>query len=176
MFGKVSHLLFALTLSIFSLTPAAAHSSVVKTVPEYKSTLTEMPQSISIEFTDALMTLGEKKVNTIELTDPKGSPVVVENTSIDQRTLTIQLPEQNYQDGTYLVSYRVVSADGHSISGSYELYLNTPSKSPDTGLTVIDEHQSFFHVHQAHFIQAGVALIFIALWWGYRRFTREQEL
>jgi methionine-rich copper-binding protein CopC len=172
MSSKVSRLLLALTLLSFSISPAAAHTSVVKTVPEYKSTLTEMPQSISIEFTDVLMTLGEKKVNSIELTSPDGSPVAVESTSIYQRTLTVQLPERSYQDGTYFVSYRVVSADGHSISGSYELYLNTPSE----GATTVEEHQSFFHVHQGHITQAGVALIFIALWWGYRRFTREQEL
>lgn len=176
MFGKISRLLLVLTLLSFSISPATAHTSVVKTVPVYKSTLTEMPQAIYIEFTDVLMTLGDKKVNSIELTGPDGSPVVIESTSIDQRTLTVQLPEQSYQDGTYLVSYRVVSADGHSISGSYELYLNTPSTGAGTDLSSNEEHQSFFHVHQGHIIQAGVALIFIALWWGYRRFTREQEL
>lgn len=172
MSGKVPRLLLALTILSFSISPAAAHTSVVKTVPEYKSTLSEMPPSISIEFTDVLMTLGEKKVNSMELTGPDGSPVAIESTSIDLRTLTVQLPEQSYQDGTYLVSYRVVSADGHSISGSYELYLNTPSK----GVAPVEEHQSFFHVHQGHIIQAGVAMILILLWWGYRRFTREQEL
>ena len=176
MFGKVSRLLLALSLLSFSISPAAAHTSVVKTMPEYKSTLTEMPQSISIEFTDVLMTLGDKKVNTIELTGPDGSLIAMESTSIDQRTLTVQLPEGSYQDGTYLVSYRVVSADGHSISGSYELYLNAPSQSSGKGVAPAEEHQGFFHVHQGHIIQAGVALIFIALWWGYRRFTREQEL
>lgn len=176
MFSKASRVLLALTLLSFSISPAAAHTSVVKTVPEYKSTLTEMPQTISIEFTDVLMTLGEKKVNSIELTSPDGSPVAIESTSIDQRTLTVQLPEKSYRDGTYLVSYRVVSADGHSISGSYELYLNKPSQSSGKDVTQVEDHQGFFHVHQGHIIQAGVALIFIALWWGYRRFTREQEL
>ena len=176
MFGKVLRLLLASALLSFSIAPAVAHTSVVKTVPEYKSTLREMPESISIEFTDVLMTLGEKKVNSIELTGPDGSPLVIASTTIDQRTLTVQLPEQSFQDGTYLVSYRVVSADGHSISGSYELYLNTPSKSSGNGIAPAEEHQGFFHVHQGHIIQAGVALIFIALWWGYRRFTREQEL
>jgi len=172
MSGKASRLILIFAFLSFSFAPAAAHTSVVKTLPEYKSTLSEMPPSISIEFTDVLMTLGEKKVNSIELTGPDGSPVAIERTSIDLRTLTAQLPEQSYRDGTYLVSYRVVSADGHSISGSYELYLNTPSK----GVAPIEDHQSFFHIHQGHIIQAGVALILILLWWGYRRFTREQEL
>ena len=174
MFGKVSRLLLTFAFFSLSLSPAAAHTSVVKTVPEYKSTLTEMPQAISIEFTDVLMTLGEKKVNSIELTSPDGSLVAIESTAIDQRTLTVQLPEQSYQDGTYLVSYRVVSADGHSISGSYELYLNAPGTSATTTTTEHLEHNGFFHVHQTHIIWAGIALIFIILWVGYRRFNREQ--
>lgn len=172
MSGKLSRLFLAFTFLSFSITPAVAHTSVVNTVPEYKSTLTKMPQSISIEFTDVLMTLGEQKVNSIELINPDGTPVAIGGTSIDQRTLTIELPEQNYDDGTYIVSYRVVSADGHSISGSYELYLNTPSKA----VAPTEEHQSFLHLHQGHIIQAGVALIVIVLWWAYRRFKHEQEL
>lgn len=176
MLGKFPRVLLVLFFSSFSIAPALAHTSVVKTVPEYKSTLTEMPSSISIEFTDVLMTLGEKKVNSIELTDPDGNRIAIKKTSINQRILTVQLPERKYRDGTYLVSYRVVSADGHSVSGSYELYLNAPSKSNDKNLAPDEAHQGFLHLHQGHIIQAGVALILIALWWAYRRFTREQEL
>jgi copper transport protein len=168
--GKVPHLILGVALLSFFLAPASAHTSVVKTVPEYKSTLTEMPQVISIEFTDVLMTLGEKKVNSIEVSAPDGSPVLIESTSINERTLSALLPKQSYSDGTYLISYRVVSADGHSISGSYELYLNTPSK----GTVPAEEHQGFFHVHQGHIIQAGFVFLLIVLWWSYRRFNREQ--
>jgi copper transport protein len=168
--GKVSHLILGVALLSFSLAPASAHTSVVKTVPEYKSTLTEMPQAISIEFTDVLMTVGEKKVNVIEVSAPDGSPISIMSTSINERTLSALLPKQIYPDGTYLVSYRVVSADGHSVSGSYELYLNTPSKRTEP----VEEHQGFFHVHQGHIIQAGFVLLLIVLWWSYRRFNREQ--
>ena len=128
---KVSSVLITLALVAFSSTNtvASAHTSVVKTTPSYKSTLREMPESISIEFTDVLMTLGEKKVNSIEVTDPKGTKVPTTETVVDQRILTVLLPVRSYIDGTYLISYRVVSADGHSISGSYELYLNTPSEN-----------------------------------------------
>lgn len=173
-FRKVSSVLITLALVAFSSTNtvASAHTSVVKTTPSYKSTLREMPESISIEFTDVLMTLGEKKVNSIEVTDPKGTKVPTIETVVDQRILTVLLPVRSYVDGTYLISYRVVSADGHSISGSYELYLNTPSESA----APIEEHQSFLHIHQTHLIQAGLALIFIFLWWTYRRFNREQGL
>ncbi len=172
MFRKVSGVLITLALIAFSTTTASAHTSVVKTTPSYKSTLREMPKSISIEFTDVLMTLGEKKVNSIEVTDPRGTKVPTIKTVVDQRILIVLLPVRSYVDGTYLISYRVVSADGHSISGSYELYLNTPSENA----APIEEHQSFLHIHQTHLIQAGLALIFIFLWWTYRRFNREQGL
>lgn len=173
MFRKVSHIALAVfILACSASTPALAHTSVVKTIPSYKSTLSKMPETISIEFTDILMTLGEKKVNSIEVTDPSGVEIPIVATNIDKSVLSVSLPQRSYRDGTYLVSYRVVSADGHSISGSYELYLNTPSKSANTA----EVHQSFFHIHQSHIIQGGVALFLILLWWAYRRFNREQGL
>jgi methionine-rich copper-binding protein CopC len=173
MFRKVSHIaLAAIILAYSAPTPALAHTSVVKTIPSYKSTLSEMPETISIEFTDILMTLGEKKVNSIEVTDPSGTLIPLIGTEIDKSVLSVSLPQRSYLDGTYLVSYRVVSADGHSISGSYELYLNTPSEN----VAVVEEHEGFFHIHQTHIIQGGIALIFILLWWAYRRFNREQGL
>jgi methionine-rich copper-binding protein CopC len=173
MFRKVSHIaLAAIILACSASTPALAHTSVVKTIPSYKSMLSEMPETISIEFTDILMTLGEKKVNSIEVTDPSGAVIPLIGTEIDKSVLSISLPQRSYLDGTYLVSYRVVSADGHSISGSYELYLNTPSEN----VAVVEEHEGFFHIHQTHIIQGCIALIFILLWWAYRRFNREQGL
>ncbi len=173
MFRKVSHIALAVfILACSASTPALAHTSVVKTIPSYKSTLSKMPETISIEFTDILMTLGEKKVNSIEVTDPSGVEIPLVATNIDKSVLSASLPQRSYRDGTYLVSYRVVSADGHSISGSYELYLNTPSEN----VAPVEEHQSFFHIHQGHITQGGVVLIFIFLWWTYRRFNREQGL
>ena len=63
----------AISLSLLAINPASAHSSVVTTTPIYKSTLTEMPSQLSIEFTDELMTLGDKSVNTIEIEAPDKS-------------------------------------------------------------------------------------------------------
>lgn len=166
---------FIAALSIFmgfSIPAASAHTSVVATVPTYKSTLTAMPREISIEFTDPLMAIGTKKINTITIAHPDGSELEISETIIEKNIIKAELPDANYIDGTYTVSYRVVSADGHSISGSYELYLNTPSKQVASS-TIIVERESFFHIHQGHFIQGGFALIVISLWWGYRRFNSE---
>ena len=152
---------------------ALAHTSVVKTDPTYKTTMTEMVDHITIEFTDNLMILGDKDVNTIAVSTPDGSEVTISSLSVIQNSITAQLPQADYADGTYLVNYRVVSADGHPVSGSYELYLNTPGTSATTTAVEHVEHDGFLHVHQTHIIWAGIAFIFIVLWVGYRRFNRE---
>jgi methionine-rich copper-binding protein CopC len=161
-----------LALLLMSATAASAHTSVVTTTPLYKSTLTEMPLQISIEFTDELMTIGDEKVNTISITAPDQGELSLTSVTLDKNLITANLPDLDYQDGTYLVSYRVVSADGHPVSGSYPLYLNAPS-APDSQPVAQEDEHGFFHIHQTHIIQAGVVLILIALWWGYRRFNRE---
>jgi methionine-rich copper-binding protein CopC len=161
-----------LALLLIGSTAASAHTSVVTTTPLYKSTVTSMPLQISIEFTDELMTIGDEEVNTISITAPDKSEISLTSISLVKNLITANLPDVDYQDGTYLVSYRVVSADGHPVSGSYPLYLNAPSAPASQPVTQEDDH-GFFHIHQTHIIQAGVVLILIVLWWGYRRFNRE---
>ena len=152
---------------------ACAHTSVVNTYPTYKPTMTTMVDHITIEFTDTLMILGDKDVNTIVVTAPDGSDVEISSLSLHQNSITAQLPRVDYADGTYIVNYRVVSADGHPFSGSYELYLNAPGTTAAPLIVEHEEHNSFFHIHQTHIIWAGMALIVIILWVGYRRFTGE---
>jgi hypothetical protein len=165
--------LFLATVVIaFSPTAAFGHTSVVTTTPLYKTTLSEMPTPVSMTFTDNLMEIGERKVNTISITAPDSSEVKISSTSIEKSVITAELPSATYEDGTYLVSYRVVSADGHPVSGSYELYLNAPS-APIKNSSPVEQEHGFLHIHQTHIIQAGVVLILIVLWWGYRRFNRE---
>ena len=161
-----------LALLLIGSTAASAHTSVVTTTPLYKSTVTSMPLQISIEFTDELMTIGDEEVNTISITAPDKSEISLTSISLVKNLITANLPDVDYQDGTYLVFYRVVSADGHPVSGSYPLYLNAPSAPASQPVTQEDDH-GFFHIHQTHIIQAGVVLILIVLWWGYRRFNRE---
>jgi methionine-rich copper-binding protein CopC len=170
---RISALLIT-ALSLIALPGAQAHTSVVATIPEYKSTLAEMPATISIQFTDELMVLGKSKVNSIVISDPSNQIIPGLKISVNGSTLLTQIPSADYLEGTYIVSYRVVSADGHPVSGSYELYLDHPSDSKNITAIHAEEH-SFFHLHRTHFYQAGAVLIVIILWWGYRRFTREQS-
>lgn len=133
-----------------------------------------MPSAIEIEFTEELMTIGEKSINSIEVTGPEGGEVAISKTEVNKSLLTATLAPQEFADGTYIVSYRVVSADGHGVSGSYEIYLNAPTTIATTATSEV-EHESFFHQHQDHLLWSGLALIVILLWVIYRRFERNQS-
>lgn len=171
---KGSLLAFFSTL-LLTIAPAAfAHTSVVTTVPTYKSTLTTMVDEIEISFTDELMVLGDRAVNAISVIAPDGEAVAIQKTVIDGNSIKVLLPTRKYIDGTYTVEYRVVSADGHPVSGMYELYLNHPGRSKGVIAPTVEE-DGFIHIHQTHIIWAVGALILIVLWIGYRRFIREQE-
>lgn len=165
----------AFAMLILFAPSATAHTSVVKTIPAYKSTISEMPQEISIEFTEELMTLGEKEINVITISNPNGEELLINQLSVRNRSLIATLSKQEFQEGTYLISYRVVSADGHGVSGSYEIYLNHPTSKDVRSVVEHEEHGGFFHIHRTHLTLAGAALIVIFLWWAYRRFTLEDR-
>ena len=162
-----------MALVILFAPSATAHTSVVQTIPAFNSTITDMPQEISIEFTEELMTLGEKQINVITISNPNGDDVLIEELTVRNRTLIAKLGRQDFPDGTYLISYRVVSADGHGVSGSFEIYLNHPSKRVSKSSEEHLEHRGFFHLHRTHLTLAGAVLIVILLWWIYRRSTEE---
>lgn len=133
-----------------------------------------MVKEIEISFTDELMVLGDRDVNSITLVGPDGASVKIEKTVTLGNSIKVLLPSKEYLEGTYTVQYRVVSADGHPVSGMYELYLNHPGRSEGVIAPALEE-DSFIHIHQTHIIWAGAALILIVLWVGYRRFSQEQE-
>jgi len=167
-------LMSTLVITHLAISPASAHTTVVTTTPIYKSTLTEMPTQISIEFSDELITLKDKKVNSINIEGPDESAVKISKIDIDKNLITASLPKYDYPDGTYRVSYRVVSADGHVVSGSYEIYVNAPTTISNTEDSQ-DAHHGFFHIHKTHIIWSGIALIVILIWFLYHRHEQDNS-
>jgi methionine-rich copper-binding protein CopC len=123
---------------LFLFTPptwVGAHAELESSNPGAESVLSVMPESISLTFSEALITLEGEKVNTIALSDPTGrdiplSPSVVENTTLS--TEIADLASNTFVPGEYKITYRVVSADGHPISGSISFTLK-PDESAPTG-------------------------------------------
>ncbi|MCU9614946.1 copper resistance protein CopC/CopD [Caldibacillus lycopersici] len=94
---------------------AYAHALLENTSPAQDSQLETSPKEITLTFNERL----EKELYSIKLFDAKGERVSTSATemSLDQKSLIQRLPE--LPDGTYTVSYKILSADGHPVDGSY---------------------------------------------------------
>ncbi|MFF0154512.1 copper resistance protein CopC [Micromonospora sp. NPDC005203] len=116
--------LAVLVALLIPATPACAHNSLKSSTPARDTTLSSAPTEVALEFMQRL----DPTFTTIVLTDAAkrklttGEPVVTGATSTVQ--ITDALP-----NGRYTVAYRVVSADGHPVQGSYPFTVADPASS-----------------------------------------------
>ena len=80
--------------------------------------LTQSPKSVWIEFGETLLTLDNEKINALKVTDSRGKRVDKSPTIVSGVRATTKIVG-TLKKGTYLVTYRVVSEDGHPVKGSY---------------------------------------------------------
>jgi methionine-rich copper-binding protein CopC len=97
---------------------ANTHAEIAKTNPAKSAILTQSPRSVSIEFGETLLTLDEKKINSVKVTDSRGKRVDNSSTIVSGSRATTKI-KGTLKKGKYMVSYRVVSEDGHPVKGSY---------------------------------------------------------
>jgi methionine-rich copper-binding protein CopC len=104
-------------------TSAVAHSSRVETNPADGATLDTLPADATVTFDEA------PKAADVALAGPDGK---VDKLKIEATGSTIkaQLPADGPR-GVYTLSYRVVSADGHPVTGSTTFTVTT-GPSPAT--------------------------------------------
>lgn len=112
---------------VMLLSPQAlAHSNEVSADPAADSVLGAMPEVVSLTFDDGLLEAGAALVVTAE----DGTVVSGASPVIDDRTITATITEGG--PGTYEVAYRVVSGDGHPVTGTYAFTVTgEPSQSSE---------------------------------------------
>jgi methionine-rich copper-binding protein CopC len=124
---------FAILLVALLMVPvyANAHAGVVATSPSQDQVVTTMPTEVSVTFSEELLEISDKEVNTLTVADPDGALIENLNHRVEGPTLIATLPAADnesgeYPSGLYTVNYRVVSADGHEVTDSYTFSLNAP--------------------------------------------------
>jgi len=124
---KTLPLAFVLFITLFfSPTSAFAHASVLSSNPSEAAVLTEMPTEISVTFSDDLLVVADKEINTLKLTRYDGPAVPLENSVVSGNVLTASVIAGDFQPGLYEIAYRVISTDGHEVSDLITFSLNTP--------------------------------------------------
>ncbi|TKC18845.1 copper resistance CopC/CopD family protein [Robertmurraya kyonggiensis] len=111
----LKNILFVFVLFVMIPQGVFAHATLEKANPAPDSQLDAAPKEIVLQFNERL----EKELYSIKVFDENGDSISKKETKIskDQKSISQSLSE--LPDGLYTISYKVISADGHPVDGSY---------------------------------------------------------
>jgi copper transport protein len=141
-------------------TAASAHATLESSSPADGQSVLTSPSEIRITFSEAVTTIS----GGLSVLDADGTTVDVGNSEVvGGRTLVAPISE-TLSDGTYVATYRVLSADGHPVSGSLLFAVGAgaldrsaqPSSSGDRLWEIIGGISRFI-MYLAALVAAGVA-------------------
>ena len=149
-------------LAIASPAVASAHATRIATDPPVNAALATGPSQVSATFdeelqtTFAAMNVVGPDGNLWSTGDPRVQGAVV---SVDVRPLGPM--------GTYTVNYRVTSADGHVVSGSWPFRLTSPGTGTPGPSATAPGGTGGFPVWP--FFAGAVVVVAGGAWWAARR-------
>lgn len=118
--GAILGLVALLAVLLVNASPASAHARLESSSPADGSTLTAVPPEVSLRFNEPIKEgLNEVSVRSGS-TDVAEGKVEVEGNSVYQPV------KYSMKPGKYTVTYKVVSADGHPVSGSVSFTYGPP--------------------------------------------------
>lgn len=104
----------AAAVLLLGVTPAQAHSTLIGSTPAADAAVAGSPEEIELQFNQTINTA----FATVTLTDGEGTQRGSSESIVDGDRVRLSIPEP-LAAGDYTVGYRVISADGHPITGSY---------------------------------------------------------
>ncbi|MDX3309004.1 copper resistance protein CopC [Streptomyces sp. ME08-AFT2] len=112
--------------------PASAHAALTGSDPAQGVVVDKAPTQVTLTFSETVSTNDD----SLRVLDPKGARVDDGKPSeVSGTTYAVQL-HSGLPDGTYTVTYQVVSADSHPVAGAYTFSIGAPSA---TSVSVSDQ-------------------------------------
>jgi copper transport protein len=150
----------ALAMAGACLAPAAAaaHATIVATTPTDTSVVRSEPHQVTMRFSESV-DLGP---HSVQLLDASGAAIKTPAArhGAGASTVVLTLPP-GLRDGTYVIAWRVTSADSHPVSGAFSFSIGAAS-----AVVVRAPGQSSRPVEIADAISRGVAFAGLALTLG----------
>ncbi|WP_206511892.1 copper resistance CopC family protein, partial [Rhodococcus sp. KRD197] len=100
--------------ALFAAAPASAHSELVSSDPPADATLDFAPIGVGLVFNQDI----NESFATISVVGPGDTQWAQGTATVEGPDVSVLL-EDGLPNGEYTVGYRVTSADGHPITGSY---------------------------------------------------------
>ncbi|WP_192259206.1 copper resistance CopC/CopD family protein [Mesorhizobium caraganae] len=151
--GRCFGLLATILLLAVLATPnqAFAHAALIKADPADGAVLAQTPTQFSLTFSEPVSPL------VLTLVRPDGTPVALTSFRLNDQTVAIDNP-QKLGPGTHVLSWRVISADGHPVAGSVLFSVGAPSAAPAVAEAIDMDLRSA--------IWTGKVLLYIGLFLG----------
>lgn len=110
--ASVAALLLGLVLTVAVAAPAAAHASLVSVDPPDGARLDTAPDEITLTFSEPV----SADLGGVRVLDEAGDRVDEGAVRATGTVVTVDVRD-DLPDGTYVISYRVISEDGHPVRG-----------------------------------------------------------
>ncbi len=126
-------------LSLFAgAAPVSAHASLVSSSPKDGAQLTKAPKTVVLTFGERLLTTGDAVTATYLKT---GRRITLPAAKVKGAKLSVAWPK-SARAGKYRVAFRVVSADGHPVTGritfSYRKTLSSSAEPVETASPIAE--------------------------------------
>ncbi|AUS78904.1 copper resistance protein CopC [Actinoalloteichus sp. AHMU CJ021] len=118
---------------LLPVTPAFAHDQLLSSTPEAGERLESPPSEVVMEFSGNVLTIGAAVI----VVDEEGRDWAAGEPELDGTRVTVPL-EEGMTDAGFEIRWRVVSSDGHPVSGIIPFTLGDgePLAQGDDGATV----------------------------------------
>ena len=123
--------IFAAVLFGLGVAPAAAHATLKETTPGAGEIVSSAPSLVRLRFDEPVKTVGQG----VRVFGPEGERVDAGRSTVADTAIAVRIRVENR--GTYTVAWRVVSDDGHNLSGSFVFHFGK-----QTGAVDVTEHVS----------------------------------
>ena len=169
---RLKKLWFVIVFMLLLILPVRvdAHANLLRAVPEPNVQHPNSPAKIELTFHERI----EDRLYSIKVLDSDGRSAVAGKAKMNADHTGIYLDvAQPLSNGNYVVTYHVISSDGHPVSGSYVLMVGfqTPAVASDAiqhqhevSLRSLDASQSFQFLARIAYYIALLSLVGWILW------------
>lgn len=132
--ARASALLLALMLAVLGAAPAQAHDVLVSSSPADGEVLAVPPPEIELTFSGEIQDISPQVI----IAGADGTQIASPEPMVDGTLVTADV-QDGLPDGSYVVTWRVVSADGHPIAGRFSFGVGDAEPSTPTSATIGNE-------------------------------------
>jgi copper transport protein len=129
---RALHILAGVLAALVGATAAHGHASLIGTEPSDRMVVAQAPSALTLTFNEPVSPL------VLRLAQPDGVVVDLKGVAARGAVVTVTMPSE-LQRGTHLLSWRVISADGHPVGGALTFSVGKPSAAPTARASETDK-------------------------------------